>query len=50
MGYVEETNAGNAIAALKQRLAPECSVCRNGEYVRPTTPMYLAPLHFGLLA
>ena len=33
VGYVEETNAGNAIAALKQRLAPECHVCRNGEYV-----------------
>ena len=33
VGYVEETNAGNAIAALKERLAPECSVCRNGEYV-----------------
>jgi H+-transporting ATPase len=31
VGYVEETNAGNAIAALKERLAPECSVCRNGE-------------------
>ncbi len=33
VGYVEETNAGNAIAALKERLAPECHVCRNGQYV-----------------
>ena len=36
VGYVEETNAGNAIAALKQRLAPECHVCRNGLYVPRT--------------
>ncbi len=33
VGYVEETNAGNAIAALKERLAPECHVCRSGKYV-----------------
>jgi hypothetical protein len=33
VGYVEETNAGNAIAALKERLAPECHVCRDGQYV-----------------
>jgi len=32
VGYVEETNAGNAIAALKERLAPECHVCRNGQW------------------
>jgi H+-transporting ATPase len=35
VGYVEEMNAGNAIAALKQRLAPECLVCRDGQYVVP---------------
>jgi H+-transporting ATPase len=33
VGYVEETNAGNAIAALKERLAPECHCKRNGQYV-----------------
>ena len=33
VGFVEEMNAGDAIAALKQRLAPECHVCRNGRCV-----------------
>ncbi|KAA0168528.1 hypothetical protein FNF31_00408 [Cafeteria roenbergensis] len=28
VGYVEELNAGNAIAALKEKLAPECTVLR----------------------
>lgn len=28
VGYVEERNAGNAIAALKEKLAPECTVLR----------------------
>lgn len=31
VGYVEELNAGNAIAALKERLAPECVVIRQDE-------------------
>lgn len=30
VGFVEEMNAGDAIAALKQRLAQECHVCREG--------------------
>jgi len=33
VGYVEERNAGNAIAALKEQLAPQCSVCRNGRWI-----------------
>ena len=33
VGFVEERNAGNAIAALKAKLTPECYVCRAGEYV-----------------
>ncbi|RYY32482.1 hypothetical protein EON62_05305 [archaeon] len=33
VGYIEERNAGDAIAALKQQLAPMCHVCRNGVYV-----------------
>jgi len=32
VGYIEEKNAGNAIAALKQSLAPECRVMRNGTW------------------
>lgn len=30
VGFIEEHNAGNAIAALKERLAPQARVCRNG--------------------
>ena len=30
VGYIEERNAGNAIQALKDRLAQKCRVCRNG--------------------
>ena len=33
VGYIEERNAGDAIAALKQQLAPQCHVCRNGRWV-----------------
>jgi H+-transporting ATPase len=32
VGYVEERNAGDAIAALKQQLAPQCHVCRDGKW------------------
>lgn len=32
VGFIEEHNAGNAIAALKERLAPEAQVCREGRY------------------
>ena len=32
VGYIEERNAGDAIAALKQQLAPQCHVCRNGKW------------------
>jgi hypothetical protein len=32
VGYIEERNAGDAIAALKQQLAPQCHVCRNGTW------------------
>ena len=37
VGYVEELNAGNAIAALKDKLAPECTVLRSegGRVIRP---------------
>jgi magnesium-transporting ATPase (P-type) len=28
VGFIEEHNAGNAIAALKQQLAPKCHVLR----------------------
>jgi magnesium-transporting ATPase (P-type) len=31
VGYIEERNAGDAIAALKKQLAPQSHVCRNGE-------------------
>jgi H+-transporting ATPase len=36
VGYIEEKNAGNAIAALKEKLAPECVVIRTigGRVVR----------------
>ena len=30
VGFVEERNAGNAVAALKSRLAMECRLCRDG--------------------
>ena len=30
VGYIEERNAGDAIAALKAQLAPQCHVCRDG--------------------
>lgn len=32
VGYIEERNAGNAISALKESLAPECRVMRNGTW------------------
>ncbi len=32
VGYIEESNAGDAIAALKQQLAPQCHVCRDGTW------------------
>ena len=32
VGYIEERNAGDAIAALKAQLAPQCHVCRDGEW------------------
>ena len=32
VGYIEERNAGDAIAALKQQLAPQCHVCRDGKW------------------
>eukprot|EP01138_Halocafeteria_seosinensis_P015091 gb/GECG01015404.1/.p1 GENE.gb/GECG01015404.1/~~gb/GECG01015404.1/.p1 ORF type:complete len:1101 (+),score=150.66 gb/GECG01015404.1/:1-3303(+) len=32
VGFYEEHNAGNAIAALKQQLAPKCFAFRNGEW------------------
>jgi len=32
VGYIEERNAGDAIAALKQQLAPQCHVCRDGHW------------------
>ena len=33
VGYIEERNAGDAIAALKQQLAPQCHVCRSGRWM-----------------
>ena len=32
VGFIEERNAGDAIAALRQQLAPQCHVCRGGEW------------------
>lgn len=32
VGYIEERNAGDAIAALKQQLAPQCHVCRDSAW------------------
>lgn len=32
VGFIEEHNAGNAIAALKEQLAPKCFAFRNGEW------------------
>ena len=32
IGFLEEFNAGNAIAALKSALKPQCYVCRNGKW------------------
>ena len=32
VGYYEESNAGDAIAALKAKLAPQCHACRGGEW------------------
>lgn len=32
VGFIEEKNAGNAIAALKNSLRPSCRVCRNGVF------------------
>ena len=33
VGYYEESNAGDAIAALKAKLAPQCHLCRDGKWV-----------------
>jgi H+-transporting ATPase len=33
VGFTEENNAGNAIAALKSALKPRCYACRNGEWL-----------------
>jgi H+-transporting ATPase len=32
IGFIEESNAGDAIAALKAKLAPQCHVCRDGKW------------------
>jgi H+-transporting ATPase len=32
VGYYEESKAGDAIAALKAKLAPQCHVCRDGKW------------------
>jgi H+-transporting ATPase len=32
IGFIEERNAGNAIAALKKSLAPKCSCKRDGHW------------------
>lgn len=32
VGFVEEQNAGDAIAALKAKLAPQTHVCRDGKW------------------
>lgn len=32
VGFIEERNAGNAIAALKNSLRPSCRVCRGGQW------------------
>jgi len=34
VGFVEEMNAGNAVAALKAKLTPECYVCRAGVWAK----------------
>jgi H+-transporting ATPase len=39
VGYIEESNAGDAIAALKQQLAPKCHALRNGQYVATTAAL-----------
>lgn len=44
VGYVEERNAGNAIAALKQKLAPQCVVKRDGRFGVGSTLPYLTQL------
>ena len=33
IGFIEESNAGDAIAALKSQLAPQCHVCREGKWL-----------------
>jgi H+-transporting ATPase len=33
VGYYEESKAGDAIAALKAKLAPQCHVCRDGRWI-----------------
>lgn len=38
IGFIEERNAGDAIAALKQQLAPICHVCRDGKCVAMLAP------------
>ena len=32
VGFIEESNAGDAIAALKAKLAPQCHVCRDSRW------------------
>ena len=33
VGFIEERNAGDAVAALKEKLAPQSHVCRNGKWM-----------------
>ena len=33
VGFIEESKAGDAIAALKSQLAPQCHVCREGKWM-----------------
>jgi H+-transporting ATPase len=42
ISYIEERNAGNAIAALKNTLAPKCSVKRDGAW-QTVEAKYLVP-------
>ncbi len=35
VGFIEERNAGNAVAALKAKLTPECYVCRAAARMEP---------------
>jgi H+-transporting ATPase len=54
IGYWEESNAGNAIAALRSTLAPQCVVRRDGEWrtmpARELVPLDLISLRMGDVA